>query len=581
MDTENNERLAFAGPAHPDHGFPMWFEDKNGMRLELVLNEDPMAPAIGELPTPGAALSFPSNYPDEAFYFMAEAQLPVGGVGIVGRARIILALEAAFGASGAPDPRTRIVFGRLRVRMDDLIPGAKYKVTHPYGVLDELEADEGGRVFHTVDWGIIENDGTAVLRSGQVAPFLTWDAGAPVGYIGDGITDHRITGSPFGTNFVRIEGPRIAEAGGTPDPADPANPDKVWTDLFSVQGRIARQIGAQPTQCVSTPTAAGVRIGVHASSAPGQSLELVGDGLRVAMTGGAAGGRDYVGLAEVAALPATLHVINVSDTQPTRFPMQATDGVIIESAVHDISAQSLTIRARSSDPAAVLKLQPLNLLIDSLPKTFSGIAATPAVIHVESSKGGSAEQHVEIVGTPAPLLGLIAHAVTPMATRVGQELVLDGRGSRGATSYSWTQTIGSAVSLLDVNTPQARFTPSSVGNRAFQLTVTDSGGATSAVTVNVTVDAALPPDVLVIEQIEYRTSKRQFRISGTVSNTPNAIIVRLGAIELGRASPDAAGAWSVRRTLSDSENALAPAVGSSLQASSATSVQTALINIRN
>lgn len=46
MATENVERLAAAGPIDPSSGFPMWFEDGNGVRLELALTADPLTPAI-------------------------------------------------------------------------------------------------------------------------------------------------------------------------------------------------------------------------------------------------------------------------------------------------------------------------------------------------------------------------------------------------------------------------------------------------------------------------------------------------------------------------------------------------------
>ena len=105
--------------------------------------------------------------------------MPVGGNGVVGRARLILALEAAFGGAGEPADDARVVFARIRVRMDDLIPFAKYVVTHPYGVTDELEADEDGRVFWTDDRGIADENFAAVVLAGRVAPFLRWDADAP------------------------------------------------------------------------------------------------------------------------------------------------------------------------------------------------------------------------------------------------------------------------------------------------------------------------------------------------------------------------------------------------------------------
>jgi hypothetical protein len=78
MAQENAKRLKAAGPIDPDNGFPLWFEDENGVRLELginrdSLNPDPLVPAIGDLQKPANPLSFPDNFPDESFYFLAEA----------------------------------------------------------------------------------------------------------------------------------------------------------------------------------------------------------------------------------------------------------------------------------------------------------------------------------------------------------------------------------------------------------------------------------------------------------------------------------------------------------------------------
>ena len=553
MSAKNKERLRFAGPAHPMHGFPMWFEDASGLRLELAIDADPMVPAIGDLPTPGAPLSFPGNYPDEAFYFMAEARLPVGGNGVAGRARVVLALEAAFGGGGNPDPLARIVFGRIRVRMDDVIPGQKYVITHPYGVIDDdkVTADEDGRFFHTFDWGIFENDCTGVLHTGQVAPFLTWDAGAPAGYIGDGVTDHRITGSPlpFSTNFVRIEGPGIRNAGGTPDPADPTNMDKVWTDLFTVQGRIAHQLGVSAKRVTVGPTGGGLRISAQGWSAQGQSLELVGNNLRVALSGN---DRDYAASANVAALPANLELVNVSDNPPTRVPVTATDAVYVEKAQYDVAARTLTVVARSSNPAAVLTVEATGGVVNANPKVFASVGACPAELVVTSSLGGRGVQTVELVGATAAALGVAASAAASAQTRVGVQTLLDGRGSRMATAFQWTQTGGAAVVLTGATTDQARFTPTATGNLQFTLTVQGPGGPDSAV-VNIIVEPPLPPDVVVVDQYEFRRSKLQYRVGGTINNVPNVVIVSFMGVELGRSTADVNGLWSVRHEVPEGE----------------------------
>jgi hypothetical protein len=63
----------------------------------------------------------------------------------------------------------------------------------------------------------------------------------PAGFVGDAATDHKVTGSPLNTNFVRIEGPNV-----NPSSTSDACPtvdgpiaDCVQTDLFVVAGKLA------------------------------------------------------------------------------------------------------------------------------------------------------------------------------------------------------------------------------------------------------------------------------------------------------------------------------------------------------
>ena len=52
----------------------------------------------------------------------------------------IFALEATFNAED-PKPGDQTVFARIRFRIDSLTNGAKYTITHPYGV-DEIIAED-------------------------------------------------------------------------------------------------------------------------------------------------------------------------------------------------------------------------------------------------------------------------------------------------------------------------------------------------------------------------------------------------------------------------------------------------------
>ena len=63
----NDERLAHVGPRDPANGYPLWYEDAEGVRLALGLSrgEDPNLIPIDDV-EPGD-LVIPGNFPHEAF----------------------------------------------------------------------------------------------------------------------------------------------------------------------------------------------------------------------------------------------------------------------------------------------------------------------------------------------------------------------------------------------------------------------------------------------------------------------------------------------------------------------------------
>src|SRR5215212_6851829 len=235
--------LIDVGPIDPVHHFPLWYEDSDGTRLELGLDpDDPNLPAL-ELPAPGAPLVFPGNFPD-------EAEMLVGGPAGSARARLILALEAAFGGTGAVVDGQQMVFGRIRLRIDDVEPGRTYTATGPYGVIAG-EADDRGRVFETEDIGA-PGAFTSPFAS-RIGPFLRWATNPPAGYLGDGVSERTVVvgvGGPDG--FFRLEGPGVGNGPAGRDPDDPTNPNKALTRLFTVQGKLATRFGATVTRAVST-----------------------------------------------------------------------------------------------------------------------------------------------------------------------------------------------------------------------------------------------------------------------------------------------------------------------------------------
>ena len=191
----------------------------SGLRLALcVENDDPFCTNVAPNPGPAAVSSdsAQSNFPDETFYWSAEALIDKRTVGV--RARLVLAQEAAF-ANEAPAAGDQVTFGRIRVTITGAQAGADYTVTHPYGT-EHLTADSRGRVRMTDDvgWaGVPCAFGDALAT--RIGPFLRWDPktppAAPAGYVGNPLRDHTVVGSPRGQafNVFRVTGrPRSGPA---------------------------------------------------------------------------------------------------------------------------------------------------------------------------------------------------------------------------------------------------------------------------------------------------------------------------------------------------------------------------------
>jgi len=232
--------LVAAGPVNAANGYPFWYKDSTGLKLELCLNDELLC--LLEVPPP---LAFPGVFPEEAFWWVGETDMTTKDGG---GALLVLAMEAAFDPEVIADGN-QISFGRVRIRVDNLIPGATYTVTHPYGT-DTFAGVTGGvrGINFSEDIGGLPGDFDGALTS-RVGPFLTWDATAPsppAGFIGDPGIPHTVTGSPFVTNFFRVEGP-LGSFTGSPDLcADPklgdsptATTDCIETDLFAVVGKNA------------------------------------------------------------------------------------------------------------------------------------------------------------------------------------------------------------------------------------------------------------------------------------------------------------------------------------------------------
>jgi chitobiase/beta-hexosaminidase-like protein/Big-like domain-containing protein len=234
-------KLDTVGAIDPNTGFPVWYQDATGVRLSTCL--DPGGICLSTLPDPTkpplvAAVEANSNFPDEMFYFSGDADLP-GTNGVTGR--LVLGLEGAF--ANRIETGDQIVFGRVRIRIDNLTQGASYRVTHPYGVDEFDDVNSGPRgINFTEDVGLTSFPNGA-LKS-RIAPFLTWDTyglppsqgGPQNGFIGDPAVTHKVSGSPFidqtgaPQNYFRVE------------QINPVTREVIaavgQTDLFAIQGKI-------------------------------------------------------------------------------------------------------------------------------------------------------------------------------------------------------------------------------------------------------------------------------------------------------------------------------------------------------
>ena len=488
--------LTTVGPIDPSNGFPVWYRDANGVSTELCL--EPRNPlcgfAPGDVPQPDAPLTVPGNFPHEAFWMLASAEMGTAGGG---RARLTLALEAAF-AQDEVIAGEQISFGRIRIRVDNLRPGATYRVTHPYGVnAFTVEAGENAErgINFTEDIG--GPDFARALES-RVGPFLTWAplSSAPPGYLGNPDVPHVITGSPFGTNVFRIEGPGVG-APGSPFLCRPPSTDCIQTNLFSLMGKRATRAGVGVVRATYSRTAAtGALVDVFAFSQPGQTLHLRGPGVRTTPLAGNTAGQYSARLGmESAAVPASVNVVNVSDEPDMVVSVKPVDLVSIGRAEYDTATRELCIAARSSDVVEppVLTAEGWGpLTAGSL--VVAGVSVAPPSVTVGSSRGGSATLSVTVVGPRSEPLPTRAVAGPDQSVQQGQSVVLEGTGSTGdVTGFSWRQTAGTPVTLSGATLATASFTaPGVAGALTFELTVSGPGGS-STDTVRVTVLRATAP----------------------------------------------------------------------------------------
>ncbi|VVN86309.1 hypothetical protein PS718_01519 [Pseudomonas fluorescens] len=416
------------GPYAPaTGGFASWYQDTHGRTLELCLSKAlssrvPSAPGAPSymcslLPTPGVfddaqPIVFPTNFPDEAFWFTGETALVDAARGI--DLGYVSAIEAAFAAE-EPVEGDQVSFARIRIRVDVPTAGT-YVITHPYGV-DVFNIDTPGRraINMTRDIGIGSPKTYDGALKGDIGPFLRSVngpytetnplTGAAEQFVGDPNLSEAVTGSPFNTNYVRIEGPNGLD---------------LRTTTFAVSGKLSTVV--RPTPMIPQRSTYSRKAGesapvaqqdvfVLAPPAPGTAA-ITSSTPVLNMTEANSTGSWYAQSSLNPTLPTTLQVtadnhLAIASSTPTTLPMVLTDLVIIQSAQYSLSSGQLTVVASTSDetsPPVLTATSGSGAAIgalggDGAVKTLAtGISPIPpSRVLVTSSNGGSDTEEVVIV----------------------------------------------------------------------------------------------------------------------------------------------------------------------------------------
>ncbi len=473
-----------------DNGFPTSYKDSHALRLEACITAaDPLcASAAGDTYDPDQPLSFPSNFPDEFFYQLASAKVPVPGNGEL---LVENNLEGAFLGNGSPAKDQQVVFGRVRIRAKDVPAGTTWRITHPYGVDVLTAADKG--MNETEDIGVAAGNFSGAMSS-RIGPFLKWDPSvapaAPAGYTGDPGVLHKVVGSPYDTNYIKVE---------------QLNPDGTtwttlgqWNDQFSLQGRLAVNSGVDVDAAYFTGDDSGGFLDVYASSDAAQSIQVSANATLGTPTTPMreVDGRYYARIAVTGKIPAgtQIEVVNAGDKPVAKKLATIADQVNITAATYDADTGDMTIQATSSDIESGADTPALNVVgfgpLVGGTATFNTMAP-PAVIKVTSSAGGSDTSTLAASGGGIGALAPVAQFVAPLTVQAGDPVPLDGSASIGTiTDYAWTTNDGT-VKPDPANPALATWTPTDV-NAAATITLTVTGpGGTNAVTNTVDVTAPI------------------------------------------------------------------------------------------
>lgn len=457
--------LERVGPTVQANGYPAWYQDTTGMSLEFCspLNQAELdggyclllpgnVPAVPEV--------FPGNFFDEHFYWAAGALMTTAASA---KASLTLALEGAFGGTGAVTPGGQVTFTRIRVVLTPVPVTGTYRFIHPYGE-EALDGSAGGRIFFTDDVGIGATGDFFGATRGRVGPFLL-AADVPGGpelpaiagpvagksYIADPARIGSVTGSPLpdflgndglmhNHNVFRIEGPVGSNLGGP-------GIDYIETTDFSLMGRAFT--GSMPSLVVAdrasyARSTTEQKVDVYATAFPTAASRLPATARPAGIAPvvsffdaacevnlDAAG--NFVSYATPVGAPTEIlmnaqgdlrygqvrptlgtnlpDAVCVKDNSardingqqvPMYHPLPVNDEVRVTEGTYDPVAQTLVISANSSDLVnpPVLTLSDFGTTLTAGTVTVPGVTAPPSKVSVLSSSRGRGEYLVSSAAAP-------------------------------------------------------------------------------------------------------------------------------------------------------------------------------------
>ncbi len=428
-------------PSVRNDGFPVFYQDGNGVRLEPCLEQATgrcvLLPDAGF--NPAQPISFPGNFPGEFFYALADSD-PVGTPGCngtnPGTAQLRLALEGTF-VGGAVTPGQQLVFGRQRVTVSSgLCPGATYTFTTPFGDLTGTANARGGlAVTQDIGCGAAPCAFTSALSSPVLDGFVRWAPGvgaaAPAGYLGDNVTPHEIVGA---TNLVGGEPANWFQV------TDATGQSVGRTTKFVVSGRQASgftgtdvTFADQQVTTTSAPRAVGF-VNIARSAAPVARVELTG------------------------ADAAAFSVVTTNGATTCPGSVVASDrscAVAVAFAPAAVRTYTATVRLLAADGSVLGTAKASGQGIDAgLPRA----AVTPGTLTFAAQRAGttSTTQNVQVTNTGTGTLTLGALSFT------------------GAQAGDFTATKGAACASLGANascTIAVAFKPTGTGARTATLQI--------------------------------------------------------------------------------------------------------------